>query len=352
MPSGFFGFSKRPGAFAERGVALVLVLWLLSLLIIMAGSFALSMRRQTALIEHVKSTVRAAAQAEAGIAVAIVQTLQAQDQTRAWRTDGSVYRIRYPDAETDDAEAEIRIRLIAETGKIDINAAGQDVLQGLMKHAPIEDEQKTKLVGAIMDWRDDDDLVNSEGAEERDYKAAGLKYKPRNMPFRSIEELQLVLGMTPELYQWLEPLITINSGSQQINLGQAPPEVLQVLPNLDPAQVQALLTARQQQSRAQGASNDSGSAFGAEGSDIVAPGAERTAAAGASGAVTIIAEALLGDGATAIVSTLIKRAQSTGSGLPFQVVKWQRNPTGQPSLFSEAMEQWIVADYDEPEFIN
>jgi general secretion pathway protein K len=328
----------------QQGVALVLVLWLLSLLTIMAGSFALSMRRQTALIDHMKSTARASAQAEAGIAIAQTMLL-AVDQTRIWRTDGSIYRIHYPDQESGE-EAEIRIRLIAEAGKIDINTASQEVLQSLLAHAPHEgedeDEKKTKVVGAIIDWRDEDDLVNIEGAEEKDYHAAGLKYKPRNARFRSIEELQMVLGMTPALYQWLEPLVTIDSGLQQVDVSRAPPEVLQVLPTMDAAGLQSVLTARQQQNQMQ--------TFGSASSDEgeITPGAERVAAATINGAVTIVAEAVLVDGATAIVSTMLKRAPSA-SALPFQAIKWQRNPSGYPSLFSEDMNQWIVADYAESE---
>jgi hypothetical protein len=44
-----FGGSRK-----QHGFALILVLWVLSLMIIMAGSFALSMRREAGLVSNIK----------------------------------------------------------------------------------------------------------------------------------------------------------------------------------------------------------------------------------------------------------------------------------------------------------
>jgi general secretion pathway protein K len=46
------------------------------------------------------------------------------------------------------------------------------------------------LVDAILDWRDEDDLHLVNGAEDPDYKAAGLPYGAKDGPFDSLEELQ------------------------------------------------------------------------------------------------------------------------------------------------------------------
>ena len=53
----------------HKAFALVLVLWVLSLLTIMAGSFALTMRRESTIVAGIKDNAGAAAVAEAGIAV-------------------------------------------------------------------------------------------------------------------------------------------------------------------------------------------------------------------------------------------------------------------------------------------
>jgi DNA uptake protein ComE-like DNA-binding protein len=53
-------------------------------------------------------------------------------------------------------------------------------------------------VDAILDWRDDDDEVQGIGAERSFYEGRDLEYIPRNGPFKSIAELELVAGAWPE----------------------------------------------------------------------------------------------------------------------------------------------------------
>ena len=94
----------------HKGVALVLVLWVLSLLTIIAGSFVLSVRRQTAVITGLKNNAVAAATAESGIAFAQWMLL-IPDLNKRWRADGSIYQI-------DGNKTQLRVRLLSETGKI------------------------------------------------------------------------------------------------------------------------------------------------------------------------------------------------------------------------------------------
>ena len=99
------------------------------------------------------------------------------------------------------------------------------------------DEEAAKIQDAILDWRDADKLKRVNGAEEGDYTAAGLGYKPANAPFQAIEELQLVLGMRPDLYRRIAPSITVFSRLPGINPAIASREVLLALPNVTPEMV-------------------------------------------------------------------------------------------------------------------
>jgi general secretion pathway protein K len=222
----------------SEGFALVLVLWVLSLLTIMAGSFALSMRREAAIVTGGSENAQAAAVAESGLAIAELMLMH-PDQRQRWLSDGSIYQIDY-------ANSKVRVRVLAEAGKIDINSAEQILLQGIMAYAPVEPELQTALVNAILDWRDPDDLVRIEGAEKKEYKKAGLSYQPRNKPFQSIEELQLVLGMNEEVFNWLENRVTVYSGQPKVNLAQATKEVLQVLPDMDAGLLDDYIAARRE----------------------------------------------------------------------------------------------------------
>jgi len=328
------------------GFALVLVLWVLSLLTIMAGSFALSMRREAAIVNGGSTNAQAMAVAESGIAVAELMLLNL-DPLQRWRTDGSVYQIDYTDAK-------VRIRIMSESGKIDINVADQILLQALIGSTSLEEDAQTKLVDAILDWRDADDLVRTEGAEKDEYKKEGLRYQPRNKPFQSIEELQLVLGMNEEVFKKIENLITVNSGKPKVDMTQATPEVLQLLPGTDSELIKSYIAAKMDSLKS-GLPVPAFDAFGASqmgGSNTpTIPTLPVVAGLDQNITVTVIAEALLNDETTAIIKALIKKSDGTGSS-PFQALKWLRNAIGEGSLFTDEKEELLVRQYDEPEFNN
>ncbi|NOT12017.1 MAG: general secretion pathway protein GspK [Methylococcaceae bacterium] len=303
----------------------------------MAGSFALSMRRQLAIVEGIKNNAEALAQAESGIALA-ESMLLIQDPAKRWRADGNVYQVDYANNQTGNG-SKVRLRLLSETGKIDINMADQTLLKSVMTHAPVEEEQQAKLVGAIMDWRDPDDLLNINGAEKSEYKAAGLNYQPRNKPFKSIEELQMVLGINEEVYQWLEPLVTVHSRQLKVDVKLASKEVLQVLPDLDASMIESAL-----QSRLDSAMNKMSASPNPEGVD---PGG----IVGQNQALTIVSEAQLENGSSALISVIVAQSQENPSS-PFQVLKWQRSASVDMSLFTDEMSQLLIAEYAEPEFNN
>jgi general secretion pathway protein K len=318
----------------QNGLALVLVLWVLSLLTIMAGSFALSMRRETSIIEGIRNNAQAMAIAQSGIAMAEMMLLN-PDRNKRWRADGSIYQV-------DSVEAKVRVRLLSETGKIDINKADQTLLQKLMARAPVDAEQQTRLVSTILDWRDEDDLVHIDGAEKKEYQDAGLSYQPRNKPFQSIEELQLVFGMDASVFKWIEPLVTTYSGQQQVDLQQAAKEVLQVMPELDADQIDAYIAAR-----VESAIND-----------LPVPAlpasplrSGQNASAGQNNAFTVISEALLNDESNAVITAVIKQSDGTQAA-PFQVLKWQHTTANDASLFIDAMSELLVRQYAESKFNN
>ncbi len=315
----------------QKGLALVLVLWVLSLLTIMAGSFALSMRRETSIIEGIKNNAEAMAVAESGIAMAEMMLLN-PDQNKRWRAEGSIYQI-------DSVNATVRVRLLSEAGKIDINKADQILLQGLMKRAPVDEEQQIRIVDAILDWRDEDDLVHINGAEKKEYQDAGLSFKPRNKPFQSVEELQLVMGMDASVFQWIEPLVTTYSGQQQVDLRYAATEVLQVIPELDADLVDIYIAERLESAK----------------NGLPAPPFPSSSGqpdnAGQNNVLTLVSEALLNDGSSAMISGVIIPSNETEAS-PFQVLKWQHVTVNNASLFTDAMSELLVKQYAEPELNN
>jgi general secretion pathway protein K len=334
----------------QSGLALVMVLWILSLLTIMAGSFALNMRREASITMDTKNNAQALAVAESGIAMAEMMLLN-PDQNKRWRSDGSIYEII-----TNDAK--VRVRLLSETGKIDINKADQVLLEALMTYVPGNTEQKAKLVAAIIDWRDADDLVHNNGAEKKEYKEAGLSYEPRNKPFQTLEELQLVLGINEAVFFQIEPLITVYSGQPKVSVQQATKEVLQIIPDLDTSLIDSYMTARLDSAINNLPAPTFPSSVELTSTNTLPTIVGQPPSTEQTNTLTLVSEAVLKDESSAIISMIIKPLGSLGAQNttslqnPFQILKWQQVMTNNRSLFVDAMSELLVKQYAEPEFNN
>ena len=82
------------------------------------------------------------------------------------------------------------------------------------------------------------------GAKAADYLSAGYNYVPRGGPFQTIDELKLVMGITPELFRQLEPIITVYSQRQALNIQTAPWAALLSSPGMSVPLAEALIQAR------------------------------------------------------------------------------------------------------------
>lgn len=317
-----------PGS-KQSGLAMVIVIWVLSLLTIMAGSFALTMRRETTVISAVKDNAVALAIAETGIGFA-QQMLFLQDKNKRWRADGSIYHLKYQDAD-------IRVRLLSEQGKIDINKADEALLTAMMTSIDMEQEQQQAIVNAILDWRDKDDQMRDNGAEKEQYEDADLSYQPANKDFQLVDELQMVLGMNSDIYQQLKPLITVYSKQAKVNLQLASKEVIQAIGELEPEVLDEYIEQRVENTKAQIPAPEY-PAMGNSG---------KKGGAGKNAVYTIISQAqLFGEMASGIKVTLKKSAKS-GGGNPFEILSWQQIDQ-KHSLFDDDMTQLLITE-DEPE---
>ena len=324
----------------QKGVALILVLWVLSMLMLMAGSFTKTMRRESAGVSHIKANSEAMAQAQAGISLAQAMMLH-EDETKRWRVDGSVYEI-----ETDTAT--MRIRLLSETGKIDINSVTQQLLHQTLLYAPLETQAQLELENAILDWRDDDETTRPFGAEKSEYKSAKLNYAPRNKPFRSLEELQMVKGMNANVFEWMQNLFTVYAAGQtEVDLNLATRDVLNVLPEIDVNLLDAYFLARQQAILNHAPMpklpriENAGQAMtqNVETTTEVETPPEISV-------VTVTVETILDNDAEARVDVVMEKIDGANN-LPFQILTW-KNQVDSPSLFSETFNSFVVARYVEP----
>ena len=140
----------------------------------------------------------------------------------------------------------MRVRIQDELGRIDLNHADGSLLAGLLRSAGLDAEAADRLVDKILDWRTSGPGRRLNGAKGEDYRAAARAYRPRNGPFQSLDELKLVMDMTPNLFERVEPALTVYSGRQFVDPQVAPREVLLALPAMDAGQAASLVAARTQ----------------------------------------------------------------------------------------------------------
>ncbi len=204
----------------QRGMVLVIVLWIVTLLAVMAGGFAYSMRVETRLATSTVERAQARALAEAGVAYAL-----------AWQLDPDAQKQWPPNGDPRDwafGGGRLRIEVTNASGLVNLNNAGTELLKALLAGAGVGSREQDNMAEAIQDWRDPDDQSMPQGAESADYRAAG-RPGPKNAPFESVEELGQVLGMTRELHKRLAGAVTVFSFDSSVNPALAPARVLQAL---------------------------------------------------------------------------------------------------------------------------
>jgi general secretion pathway protein K len=223
---------------SQQGVALILVMWAAIILSVVAASFILDRRTEAMVIGNSISIARAQEAADAGVERAVFEAYRNDNSPDIWKRDGAPHEWRFDGVP-------VRIVMRDESAKIDINTASDALLRGLFVSAGLNNDDADALLDAVLDWRDADSLKRLHGAEEDDYKAAGLPYRPANGPFQAIEELQLVLGMRPELYRRIAPSITVYSHQAGVNPQTASRDVLLAIPGLTPEIVDDYIARRE-----------------------------------------------------------------------------------------------------------
>lgn len=222
----------------QRGVALMMVLWMIMVMMTMAGTLIYAVKTETQLVSYARATAQARSFAEAAAHYTVMQLFLPVDK-RQIKLGGS------PATWTRDGYG-VDIRVIGENGLIDINQANRVLLQKVLKELGIVDQDAETVLDAIEDFRDPDDLKHTNGAEDDDYKTAGLAYGSKDAPFERIEELQQVLGVTPLMYQGLVRYLSVNARSNGVNPMLAPRHVLLILADGDQAAVDEYIRKREE----------------------------------------------------------------------------------------------------------
>ncbi len=195
-----------------RGLALVLVLWVLALLALVTAATHREQRTAVSLVLNAIELDRAGAAAEAGIRLMMTRLPPAAEPT-PWPADGRLHPWHF-------AGFRLWVGAEPETARLDLNRAPESVLARLFEALGRKDDA-VALARAVIDWRDRDGTPLTGGAEDPDYLADGRAIGARDGAFLSVQELGLVRGMTPALLERARPLLTVHGLHRMPDPGQA-----------------------------------------------------------------------------------------------------------------------------------
>jgi len=236
----------------RRGVALMAALWLVVAIAAVAVQFSIEAheRRRIGILASERGIQRAAAMG----AMAVIES-RLEYALRVAPTGNNISQLRaadpWLDADSmysgpvmvDSMQVDVEVHDLGE--KLNINIANETELQTFFSFLLTDYSKATELAQCIMDWRDADSIPRPSGAERDQYIKAERLALPTNGPFRDVEQLQDVMGMTSEIYAKAAPYLTTR-GNGQINLNTAPVPVLRSLPGMTDATLNQILQLRSQ----------------------------------------------------------------------------------------------------------
>lgn len=238
------------GRARQRGIALVIVLWMVTLLALMAASFLSETRTQALATQNRVAAAEAEAAANAAVRWTVHQLLDGRQATngdlpanrRAVPVDGRSFPWTFSVGNGEAIRVDLRVR--DETGKLDLNIVGPDVLAGLFRELGANRRRASVLAARVADFRDSDGDPRPGGGEARAYAQAGLPYGPKNSPFESVAELAQVLGIDHRMVRRLRPHVTVVSGAPTVDPRVASAATLAALPGVPADRARAYVDAR------------------------------------------------------------------------------------------------------------
>lgn len=228
------GLPQHRARSSERGFVIIAVLWILIALSALATIFSVYLSSSSRALAVSDTSLVADALTSSSLELTAYQLLLADEKSRP--SEGS-FRFRL-----DNADA--LVSFTSEAARIDLNAAPKEILANLFEVLGTDQRAAGDIADRIVGWRTPP-KANSADDEEALYLAAGLTYAPREAPFAHVNELSLVLGVSPELAERVLPFVTVFNKSPEIDVLIAAPEVIAALPGMTPETLNGFLKQRE-----------------------------------------------------------------------------------------------------------
>jgi general secretion pathway protein K len=248
----------------ERGFALIIVMWLFTVLFVLGAEFAGEMRQDATATKNFADETQSYYLATAAANLTFYRAFLDRDRGGQGQLVAEEGQAGQPGLDQEDEGplvhrdgqwhevelwgAPVMVRVTDEGGKIPINfpegqfdAKLQPLLVHVLGNMGVDSELAASIADGVIDWQDDDDEHRLNGAESDYYADLPNPYPAKNKRLDSLEELLFIKGVTPELYHGgteeypvgLRDVFSIFNNTGQVNLRYATPEVKRALFGLD-----------------------------------------------------------------------------------------------------------------------
>ena len=198
----------------KKGAALIVVMWVLVIVSMIVSSFAFEMQMEARIISAQRKRFKADQLALAGVELAKAMLAFKPEAgadkdtiyedpylTEAARITNGV-PVNYSE---EFGDGTVKLRIDYEKGRRYIPAMKPEDWRMLFEQAGIPNTRWDELIDCLIDWQDEGDLHQLNGAESDDpfYRKRG--YECKNAPVDTVDELLLIKGWTPEILYGTPP---------------------------------------------------------------------------------------------------------------------------------------------------
>jgi general secretion pathway protein K len=229
----------------ERGVALILVIMMISVIIAVTLQLNMASRSEIYEAANLGDGIRAACISRSGFCMG--ETLLSEDKNdldslnEDWAESellsagsGALFDTGHFRLQIEDESGRISINKLVEGTEFNDKIKDLLILFLSLPEFDLDEQQARDIVDTIKDWIDADDVTTGFGAEDIYYTGLETPYPCKNAPLDCIEELLMIKGITENLYYGTDETPGIANyvtlyGNGAININTAPNLILKSL---------------------------------------------------------------------------------------------------------------------------
>ena len=212
----------------QRGMALVLVLWMTAVIALLVITFSNLVRTSIKVSDVESKLIKHSALIDSGLEIAVSHLIDKNKETQ-WKADSTDRQIRVN-------EKVVTINIQDPNGLVDLNKSNSQIVYNLLSEVISTKSKVDQLFEAILRLR-------PEKKEKSDKKGKKPKTAFENV-FIDLTQLHQLDGMTKEIYDKITPFLTVHGRDGKINPVTALYEVLVSVPGITRIQARDLVNRR------------------------------------------------------------------------------------------------------------